>query len=271
MQTTREQPKRGSMRGSMRGSKSKNLLAALLLGVTTAGVPLSAHAVDLLSLGSDLSALTSTGMSDLIQLAGIGLDHRPYAPAGKMGGWAGLELGADISLSAVPANVQALLTLIAGSSATSLPVIHISLRKGFGPVALGFSMFTFGGITSIGGDLQWTLISKPAMPSLAVRGGFSNSSVWFLSATTFSGDVIGSYGLGSVLEPYVGLGVQAGSGSITLTTQTLPAGVSASSGFFAPRFFGGLQIKLFVLKIVPEFTYSFAGLTTYGARVALSI
>lgn len=242
------------------------------------GVIPSAHAVDLVTLGNDLSAFTTTGLHDLVQFGGIALDHRPMAPASKMSGLlipGGLHVGADLAMTGVPTSVSTILALVAPGTAapTSLPVIHLSFRKGIGPVSIGFSYFSLSGLLSVyGGDAQWSLLSVPMGPSIAVRGGFSTANLWFLNTLTFSGDALASFSLANFLEPYVGLGFQTGTGSITIPAAgVLPVGVTASSTFFAPRLTVGMQINLFIAKVIPEFSYSTAGISTYGARFVLSL
>jgi hypothetical protein len=152
----------------------------------------------------------------------------------------------------------------------TLPLPKVSIFKGFGGgVDLGFSFISSGEAFSIyGGSIQWAFLRKsPVGPHAALRLSAAFSDLSFISTSNYGLDLIVSKKL-AIIDPYLGAGFQLWSGS--LEVPNFPGGLTNSNSGFSPHIFVGLPINLLFLKLVGEYDYNFAGVTTYGGKIALS-
>ncbi len=223
------------------------------------------------------ASLTSSDVNTLLQLVAISADHHAYMPASPLGNLLGIDLGIDLTAINVPSSFISLAQIIsaqpAGTVPSLLPFPKLNIHKGlpFG-IDVGISYMNIPGvINSYGGDIKWAPISGGAKPNLAARFSANWNTVWFMSSSTYSLDAMISKGF-FILEPYAGVGLQYWNGSLNIPASAvqLPVGISATASGISPRAFGGLSLKLLILRIVAEADYSFAGLLNYGGKVSIS-
>jgi hypothetical protein len=224
----------------------------------------------------DLSDLQQTNVDELIKLVALGANHRQLLPARPLGLGVGLEIGVDVTGVVVPDEFKAALALAADSSAgqvpSLLPLPKISFYKGLpAGIDLGFSFISYqSSISFYGASVQWAFLSKSAvLPNAAVRFNAAYAKVWFIQTRNFALDAVVSKRF-SVIEPYLGTGLQMWNGSLSVSSSSLPASLSASNSGVSPHVFFGFPIKLVFIRIVGEIDYNFSGVTSYGGKVALS-
>ncbi len=223
---------------------------------------------------SDFTSITGPYVKALIETAAVTSLHRPLSSASPLGMAAGLEIGVDLSYVFFPTAFKDALVAIGAGNISGIPVPKVNFRKGL-PAHLdfGLSAITYAGMTMAGGDVQWALLSGMGpLPAVAARVGYNYSSLFFLKTHTFNIDAVVSKNL-FIFDPYLGLGTQIVSGGIDVPLSlagTFPVNLSSSYTGVLAHFFGGLSVKLLILKIVGEVDYNFNGTTTYGARAVLS-
>jgi hypothetical protein len=250
--------------------------SSLLLGAAAALSAPEARALTVFDLG-DLSLLTQTTVDSVVKTIAVGADHRDYQSASSLGAFPGLDLGVDVTLINLPTEFTDAITLATGQAPglTFIPLPRLNVHKGLpGGVDLGF---TWLGLTAdgksnsiLGFSAQWSFFkSSISAPTLAVRGSYSKATLpaLFTNTTTLKFDLVASKNMG-IIDPYFGAGFISGSGSLDLTSGfgSLPISVTAESKITTGHFFVGLPIKLFFIKITPEYDYSFAGVSTYGLK-----
>jgi hypothetical protein len=230
----------------------------------------SASASDLGFDPTALSNLTNTAASDLLQVSAYGADHRPYASASPLGVALGLDIAADITVISVPQSFKSAMALIGSTDIPStIPLPRINLRKGL-PWGLdfGFTWIGYGVYSVLGFDLQKNWIKMPI--ALATRASYGSQSLNFIHTKTLSFDALASMSL-AVIDPYLGLGAQFGSGELRFTSGTVPVSVATSQSFSSLRFFAGLPVNLALVKLTFEYATTFSGIATYGGKVAFSL
>jgi hypothetical protein len=219
---------------------------------------------------SALSSLTNAAASDLLEVSAYGADHRPYASARALGVSLGLDLGVDVTVISVPQSFKDAMKLIGSTDIpTSIPLPRINVRKGLPwGVDFGFTWVGYGVYSVLGFDLQKNWIRQPV--ALASRISYGKQSLNFIHSSTFSMDALASIGF-LLFEPYLGLGAQFGSGDLRFNSGNVPVSVQTQKSFSSMRFFAGLPISLLVLKVTFEYSTTFSGLSTYGAKAAFSL
>lgn len=229
---------------------------------------------------SDLSGLSADAVSSLIKTVGVASQHRAYAPATALGVVLGIDVGLDVTYLSLPSEFASALALASGQSTSQLPsglvMPKLNIHKGL-PLGIDvggtFMSLSSGGtkvFSSYGGDIKYSIINNAAMPAVAVRAAYSSNTVYFLDTTALTFDVLVSKNL-VLIDPYLGAGLERWSGDINVpsTIPQLPAGVSTEASGTAFRVYGGLQLKLAIIKIVGEAAYSTAGLTTIGGKFSI--
>jgi len=242
--------------------------------------PDSAFAISSISV-TDLSTLTTTSVSSLLQTAALGLDHRDYQPATPLGMMLGVDIGVDVTAISVPTAFTTALSLATGQSSSNLPSVllvpKLNLHKGLPMgIDLGLTWISVADSSSsstvaqeIGGEVQYALVNNLAMPAISARLTDSYTTLYFMSTNTWALDVLMSKNL-VVIDPYVGVGMKYWSGQLNVPTGVTGLTVSGSSSGFTPHIYAGLPLKLAIIKMTGEVDYNFAGFTTYGLKLSLS-
>ena len=104
-----------------------------------------------------------------------------------------------------------------------------------------------------------------------MRFGGNFTRIYFVSATTYSIDALVSRDF-YVIDPYVGMGLQMWSGGLDTVPgiSQLPVSVASTASGTDPRVFVGAALKLVFLKLTPQYSYSFAKISTYGLKLSLN-
>lgn len=227
---------------------------------------------------SDISALTESTVESLIETVAIGADHHAYMPAGALG-VTGFDLGIDMTAIQVPAEFKDALVAVGastqGGAPSLIPVPKVSVHKGlpFG-VDLGVSYFGLQDYTIIGLDVKYSFLKGSiATPAVAIRGSYNYADLFFMKTRTTTVDLVVSQKIAIFAEPYFGVGYQFFNGDLDTSaaggSDNLPAGVSTHQSGSQARAYLGVPIKLMILRITPEVTYSFAKVTTYGLKLSV--
>ena len=227
---------------------------------------------------TDLSGLAFSDISTMIQTVGVAADYHDYMPATALGLLLGFDIGIDGTYLAFPSSVQqrdraGLRSVDFADHFGLLLLPKLNLHKGlpFGiDVGASLSTYSSGGqkvFSSYGGEIKYAFINNMALPTVAVRGSYTSNTLYFLSTSTYTFDVVASKNL-ILLDPYVGAGLQFWSGSLTVPTgiPQLPASVSANASGSNPHVYGGAMLKLAVLRLDGQLDYSTAGFTTFGGK-----
>lgn len=246
------------------------------VGLVLSGIFISnpSHALDDFNFDtSSLSNLTTQASKDLLKTVSLGADHRAYTSASPLGVALGLEFGLDLTIISVPAEFITAMALVGNTTAipSTLPLPKLQLRKGL-PFGFDFG-FSYVGIRDnkiLGMDIQWAFMNEKDRPNMAARLSYTNTKLWFVKTTTFAIDVLASKKL-AIFDPYVGLGFTLGSGELEFPSGSVPVSVDVSQSFSSARFFVGLPLDLLFFKIVPEYNYSFSGISTYGVKAVFSL
>jgi hypothetical protein len=229
---------------------------------------------------TDLQGLGNDAVSDLIETVGIAADHRAYAPATALGLLLGIDVGVDATYFSLPTDFANALASASGQTTSTLPsgllLPKLNIHKGlpFGiDIGATFMTLSSGGnklFSSYAGEIKYAFINSAALPAVAVRASYSVNSVYFLDANTFTLDALVSKNL-ILIDPYLGAGIQRWSGKINIPAgiPTLQSGISNEASGTAFHVYGGVQLKLAILKLVGEAAYSTAGMTTFGTKVSI--
>lgn len=222
---------------------------------------------------SDFSSTSQAAVSAMIRTVGLGGDQKAYMPASSMGLLLGLDFGIDVTVFTLPSDfVNAMNAAGAKLGLTAIPLPKISLHKGLpGGIDAGFSYYSASGASLLGLDVKYVLADKLS-GVVAVRASYEHNNLLFFKTNTYAVDLVASKKL-PIIEPYVGIGPQLTSGSIDFAAagaSNLPAGVSNSATVFSGHAYVGLPVNLLILRVTGQYDYSFAGVSTYGARVSLN-
>jgi hypothetical protein len=222
----------------------------------------------------DVADLTNAAAESLLKTVSIGADHHAYQPASPLGFKPGFDLGVDVTAIQLPAEFRSAMTQLGNSDVPQfLPLPRLNIHKGLPfNIDLGFSWVAYQGNKIVGIEAQWAFLpGHKGMPAVAFRASQSYSDLFFLRTRTTAFDLVGSKKLGPIFEPYVGFGWQIGGGELNVPLEDLPITVEASQTFNSGRVFAGFPIKLLVLRISPEYTYSFTKVSTFGLKVSLGL
>ncbi len=253
---------------------SRHLLPVLLVGTLLGGR--AAWALPDFDAG-DVSALTTANIESLIETVAIGTDHRAYMTARPMG-VTGIDAGLEVTLFRVPSAFLDAMTAagIPTGVPALLPVPRLNLHKGF-PLGLdlGFSFVTIQGNRLLGAEIQWAFLrTKPLLPFVALRTSATLSRLYFMNTRTYKADLLASKGMGPLLEPYGGFGLQFSSGDLNVPVG-VPGGlqltVAGQQSSTDPHVFLGLAIKMVLFRVTVEYDYSFAGIQSYGLKASIGI
>lgn len=227
----------------------------------------------------EFDATSFAGVNDamiqsVIKTVAIGADFRAFRPAAALGAVIGLDVGIDGVLVKTPAEFRSAMQQTGGGDPGDyVGVPRLNIHKGLpGGVDLGFSYFGYSGYSLLGFDIQYApLRGGAAKPALAIRASYNKNDLFWVKTTTWKFDLLVSKSF-VIFEPYLGFGLQAFSGDVELSSgQSLDPGVSGSFSGEPAHFFVGTPLKLGIFHITAEFDRSFAGVTTYGAKVSLNI
>ena len=227
-----------------------------------------------------IATLTGDALGDIVKTVAIGADHRAYQPATNLGLILGFDVGVEATMITLPESFQTAFSTAAGlagasDAPASLLVPRFNVHKGlpFG-VDVGVSWFGLMNTNALGVELQWNAISGVAFPALSFRGSYTTftSDDIFLQTSTLKFDAVLSKNL-LIVDPYVGAGIQMGSGSLKLSDSDAAileaAGIENSASVTSPHFFVGVPVKLGFLHFTGEYDYSMSGVTTMGGKLSI--
>jgi hypothetical protein len=224
----------------------------------------------------DLSNFTQSTVDTLVQTMVIGGSHRAYRPATNLGP-IGFDVGVEFTLLGIPDAFRTAMELGGADPAgipSAFPVPKLNVHKGLPwGLDLGASYISLSGTSIIGLNAQWRFLNNVALPAVAVRAGYTSftSTIFPVTSSSFKLDVVASKNL-FLIDPYVGAGIEFGSGQLNLDTSSLglPGSVSVSSSVTSPHIFIGLPLKLAFIQFVGEYDYSFVGGSTYGGKASFA-
>ncbi len=250
------------------------LRLSVLLWVVSASV---AHAaIDL-----DRPGHLTTGFTEkLIETAAIATSHRAYMPATPLPTFIGIDVGIEGTLTPLPRDFRNAAAEVSSDAKIPpfFPLPRINAHKGlpFGTEA-GISYIRFSEFRALGLDLKWAALGAPdrergfenLFPSLAFRGSYTNTRMWFINTTHWALDAVLSIPL-LIVEPYAAVGYEFGTGELLVPNlNLLPPGVQTHHNFGVGRVYLGLPFDFLLLKTTFEGGYSFAGIYHFGVKVAL--
>ena len=221
----------------------------------------------------NVSALTNDSVEALLKTIALGADHRAYMPASPLGMIIGLDVGLDVTGINVSDEFRQAMSAAGVSSSIPafIPIPKLNVTKGL-PLGIDLGM-TFVGYQHnriLGAQIQWAFLNGAGMaPAAAVRLSQSYVDLFFMKTRVTKLDVLASRRFVYFFEPYVGAGLQVGSGSLDVPVSGpngLKADVSGNTSFTAIHAFGGMKFNLSFLKLVTEVDRSFVGLTTFGGK-----
>ena len=209
--------------------------------------------------------------------------HNSLGPASSLGDVFGMELGLYGGLVKTP-NIESLNNSSEGL--TGLPVFGLLVGMSF-PMGISGEFNYLPSVDMEGASIdfmslagKWTLPDEynPAPFTVAAKLVYTKVSLGFSSVidsvdTTFSYDnsVIGLQALGSksfgIIEPYFGLGLLSGKGTLDVTgnsTSVLPFSTSgsASSSPTSLQYLLGAQLNLFFMALGLEYSQAFGASKT---------
>lgn len=221
---------------------------------------------------SNAGALTNAYAKTMIETVGIAADHRSLSPATPLGMVIGLDVGVVVSGVVVPDEFNAAMNAVGNSQTipSLLPLPRLLISKGLPlGIDLGASWVGYDGNSILGGEVKWAFLDNAALPTLAARVGYTKAEIAFLETKTWKFDVVASKKF-AVIDPYVGLGMQAVSGTVNFPAGDLSPGVESSQSTTAGHVYIGLPLTLAVLRFAAEYDMSFAGYNTFSTKFALS-
>jgi hypothetical protein len=225
---------------------------------------------------TDLSAFTQDAVDSIVQTMVVGGSHRAYRPATNLGPL-GFDVGVEFTLLSIPQAFTDAMALGGTSVSTipsAFPVPKLNIHKGLPwGVDLGLSYISLGSTAVTGFNAQWRFLNNVALPAVALRAGYTSftSTEFPVNSSSFKFDVVASKNL-FLIDPYIGAGVEFGSGELNIDTSALglPGNVSASSSVVSPHIFVGLPLKLAFFQFVGEFDYSLTAGSNYGGKVSFA-
>jgi hypothetical protein len=228
---------------------------------------------------SDPSQLLDQALvTTLVKTIAFYTDHRPMNPAEPLGALPGIELGIELSLVKMPEDLGPALEnagLSSGSSIPpSLPVPKLHLRKGLGRLDVGLSGIAYQGYLMVGADLQFLINQPEEGLTSAFRLGYNVSRIQIVTSETWTPAVIFSRQL-DYFFPYIGLGYQMGSGTVTVTytEPLLGQSITASKDGSAKSLFAMLgtifRFGPSGIMLTLEGSYHQLGMATLGIKFGL--
>ena len=224
---------------------------------------------------SSLTSITTDHVNSLLQTIAVGGAHHAYMPATALGVLIGVDAGVDVTSFSLPSGFTDALVVATGKTTAELPtslfIPKLNIHKGLpGGIDLGISWVGISDsgktvLSAYGGDLKWSVINNLALPSVAVRLGYTSTVFSFLSTKTLAADVSVSKNL-ILLDPFLGAGVQRWSGALDTSAGTGTLGVSSDGSGYTSYMYGGAMLKLGFLKLVAQADYNTAGITSYGGK-----
>lgn len=222
----------------------------------------------------------------LITLTSLSSEHRAYQPASPLGTFIGLDAGVDLTVISIPQHLITDISNAVGSTSLStlpaLPVPRLHIHKGLGKLDLGFSYLGFlpapyTAYRIYGGDAKLTILEPDQGLVWAIRLNYTYAMFDMIKTTTWTPQVLASIKL-DFAEPYVGIGYQLASGTISGTlSQTVPVlgvvstPISTSGTASAFQGFGGVGFKLGPtgVKLTLEMAYNTTGMNHLGSKLSL--
>ncbi len=223
---------------------------------------------------STVTNLTSEDAQAFMEEFAYGLDYHAYETAAPLGILLGLDVGLEVTSVTLSQGFLDASTVV-GIDPTEIPnplplpklIVHKGLPLGFD---LGFSFIASGDVSVMGGSVKWAPIPGPF--AVAFRLSYNYARVNFIRSRTVTLDALASRRIGFLFEPYGGVGMQFGSGELSIPVeQVTQVGFSSSASFTSARAFAGVRLHLSLVKITGEYTYNFTGRTSVGVKVSLGL
>lgn len=238
--------------------------------------------VDPSQFGNFENLMNQSTVNTFIRTVGIYADQRPYQPATPLGVLFGFEAVLEVTLMKIPDDFAQAVQEASGS-AIALPVLplpRVQVHKGIGDsLDLGASFVGYEGYVIYGADAKVVLWNDEETPTWAMRLCYSHSDVGFLTTTTWTPQLLMSRKL-EFADPYIGIGYEFVSGTLTATTDPtqvavlqavgLPNALSGSGGAFMSFLGVGLRIPYLGFKLTIEGSYSPIGADTLGTTFGFS-
>lgn len=219
---------------------------------------------------------TNTAMSELVALVGLGADLHAYEGAIPYSTKYGADFGPTITAIMIPGTATKALTDLGVPNIPGfVPLPKINIQKAINRrLFIGTEFIptikTKGYSFSIwGADIQYTLISRPRLPPIAIRAQYNDANLAFVRTRTVGGDVVVTYDL-LILDLYGGGGYRHVSGDVSNPTGTIPqdSGLRYSHTLDAGHFFVGATVKAGFVRITTEANITTRNVTTYGAKLS---
>jgi hypothetical protein len=226
---------------------------------------------------TNYAAATQTEIDAMIHSFGANSLGRPMTSATALGTMLGLDVGLQAYGTTLSQEARAALTKFGAPDSTSAPLLWgLQVRKGLPlDIDLGAGFLqTASDEYQYSFDVQWNFYSAWDGLNLAARASVGTARVDALRATSGALDAIGSYRFvvgGFLMEPYLGIGVQSGSGAVMGDLTNIPASVAFQGRTFTnARVFAGFPLKFFLATFTPEIYYGFSGSVTGGGKIAIN-
>ncbi|MEW6056142.1 MAG: hypothetical protein AB1540_05960 [Bdellovibrionota bacterium] len=219
---------------------------------------------------------TNEVISDLTAFVGLGADLHAYESTKPYSSKVGFDAGVSATAIGIPGKVvKGLTDLGIPNVPRFLPLPKINIQKAINRRLFVGSEFIpsikVGGntISLYGFDLQYTLIERPRLPPIAIRGQYNYANLAFIQAATYGGDVLTSFKL-LFIDIYGGGGYRLVKGTISNPTVTIPRipGVNFDATVDAGHFFGGVSLVAGFFRLTGEANFTTRGVNTYGAKLS---
>ena len=214
------------------------------------------------------AGFANSQFEDLVKEAGTVIAYRAVAPA-EPGGITGFDVGVEASFFKVDNDLWDE-TFDSNDAPSYLPVPKLHVRKGL-PLGIdlgaSYAMVPNSNIKVLAGEIQYAIMDgSMALPAVALRGHYSTLlGVDDLDLETYGADAVVSKGF-LMFTPYAGAGIMHSSGEYTGADATLKANLKDQSDT-TPRFFGGVQIAMALLRVTLD--AEFSEVPVYTAKVSL--
>ncbi len=213
---------------------SSPALADITLPTSIGGISLPSELTNL-KLPDVNTLIPEAAVTGIIQIVGIGMNHRAYEPAASLGTSPGFSFGIEATLVHPSTALNSYLSSsFQGVTLPIIPSARLHLRKGISNrLELGLSVLPapttlpyIGSTLLIGGDLKYVVWedTEEGGVTVALRGSYNVNSLavsystysFTMNTTTLSPQLVISKKL-SFAQPYIGAGYQYTTGQFSLS------------------------------------------------------
>jgi hypothetical protein len=239
----------------------------IIVGLVLVSAPLAATATDI----SFTSPLLQSQFRDLSREGGTALAYRKASPATPLG-ITGFDVGIEVSGADIKKESPYWQSAFGGDAPSYLTLPKLRIRKGlpFGIDVGGmYSWVPDSNVRLFGFELSKAILEgSTVMPALGIRGSYTKlTGVGDLGLDTFGVDATVSKGI-AFLTPYAGAGVIRIDSEPRGRLQSLSAASTAplsKEQIWQTRLFGGLEMKLLLLRLTAEVEYAVRPIYTLKA------